>query len=327
MAEVEKLKRGIKELQLDMSCSFHCESCEKFFKCKSPEKLKIFERRRMSRVLKVMSKIKHKVAICAGKGGVGKSLFTTNFSTVLAARGHKVAILDQDLDGPCIPKMLGLTKEKMFMGDYGIVPVKGIYDMKIVSLGFVTTEAEIVNWFQEKRRNATEEFLSHVDYGELDFLNIDLPPGTSSDAVNLMEYIPDLDGMVVVTNPTRISQIVARRATIMAIEAGVNMLGIVENMSGFVCPDCGEEVDIMEKGGGEDAGRRVGGPFFRPYSLGSPDQRIQRHRDSLCGQLSGQPGIETNRGHHGPDYRKHRRISQSTKGLNRVELFLRRGIP
>jgi ATP-binding protein involved in chromosome partitioning len=262
MAEAEKLKKGIKELQLDMSCSFHCEACEKFFKCKSPEKLKIFERRRMARVLKVMSKIKYKVAICAGKGGVGKSLFTTNFSTVLASRGNKVAVLDQDLDGPCIPKMLGLTKEKMVMGDYGIVPVKGIYDMKVVSLGFVTTEADIVNWFQEKRRNATEEFLSHVDYGELDYLNIDLPPGTSSDAVNLMEYIPDLDGMVVVTNPTRISQIVARRATIMAIESGVNMLGIIENMSGFVCPECGEEADVMEKGGGKMLAEELEVPYL-----------------------------------------------------------------
>ena len=262
MAEVETLKRGIKELQLDMNCSFHCEACEKFFKCKSPEKLKIFERRRMSRVLKVMSRIKHKVAICAGKGGVGKSLFTTNFSAVLAQRGNRVAVLDQDLDGPCIPKMLGLTDKKMVMGDYGIIPVEGMFGMKVVSLGFVSTETDIVNWFQEKRRNATEEFLSHVDYGEQDYLNIDLPPGTSSDAVNLMEYIPDLDGMVMVTNPTRISQIVARRATIMAIEAGVNILGLIENMSGFICPKCGKEVDVMEKGGGKMLAEELEVPYL-----------------------------------------------------------------
>lgn len=262
MEEAEKLKKGIKELQLDMNCSFHCEMCEKFFKCKSPEKLKIFERRRMARVLKVMSRIDRKVAICAGKGGVGKSLFTVNFSAILAQRGKRVGVLDQDLDGPCIPKMLGLTDKKMMMGDSGIVPVEGMFGMKVVSLGFITSETDIVNWFQEKRRNATEEFLSHVDYGELDYLNIDLPPGTSSDAVNLMEYIPDLDGMVVVTNPTRISQIVARRATIMAIEAGVNMLGIIENMSGFVCPHCGEEADVMDKGGGKTLAEELGVPYL-----------------------------------------------------------------
>jgi ATP-binding protein involved in chromosome partitioning len=262
MENPEKMKKGIRELQVDMSCSFHCEACEKFFKCKSPEKLKIFERRRMARVMKVMSRIKHKVAICAGKGGVGKSMFTVNFAAILAQRGNSVAVLDQDLDGPCIPKMLGLTDKKMTMGDYGIEPVEGLYGMKVVSLGFVTTDVDIVNWFQEKRRNATEEFLSHVDYGDLDYLVIDLPPGTSSDAVNLMEYIPDLDGMVVVTNPTRISQGVARRATIMAIEAGVNILGIIENMSGFVCPQCGREVDVMEQGGGKMLAEELDVPYL-----------------------------------------------------------------
>lgn len=268
MADVqENLKKGIQQLQVDMSCSFHCETCEKFFKCKSPEKLKIFERRRMARVLEVMSKIDCKIAVCAGKGGVGKSLFTSNFATVLAQRGKKVAVLDQDLDGPCIPKMLGLTGKKMNMGDRGIIPVEGIHGLKVVSLGFVATDEEIVNWFQDKRRNATEEFLSHVDYGNLDYLTIDLPPGTSSDAVNLMEYIPDLDGMVVVTNPTRISQIVAKRATIMAIESGVNMLGIIENMSGFICPKCGKEIDVMERGGGKELAEQLDVPFLGAIPL------------------------------------------------------------
>ena len=266
-AKVEKMKRGIQELQLDMNCTFHCEACEKFFKCKSPEKLKIFERRRMARVLKVMSRIKYKVAICAGKGGVGKSLFTSNYGAALGMRGRKIGILDQDLDGPCIPKMFGLTDKKLMLGENGITPVEGMFGIKIVSLGFVATETEIVNWFQEKRRNATEEFLSHTDYGDLDYLLIDLPPGTSSDAVNLMEYIPDLSGMVVVTNPTRISQIVAKRATIMAIEAGVNVLGIIENMSGFVCPKCGSEVDVMERGGGQLLAEYCDVPFLGKIPL------------------------------------------------------------
>lgn len=265
MAEVsraEKIRRGVRELQVDMSCSMRCESCEKFFVCKNSEKLKIFERRRMARVLSVMKKIDRKVAVCAGKGGVGKSMFTTQFSTTLASRGSKVAILDQDLDGPCIPKMLGVTDKKIVVGDYGLVPVEAIFGMKIVSLGFMATDKQIVNWFQEKRRNATEEFLSHVDYGTLDYLVIDLPPGTSSDAVNLMEYIPDLDGMVVVTNSTNISQGVARRATIMALEAGVNVLGIVENMSGFVCPHCGKVEYPMQAGGGERLADELDVPFL-----------------------------------------------------------------
>ena len=260
--KVQKIRKGVKELQVDMNCDMHCETCERFFKCKNPEKLKIFERRRMARVLKVMEKINYKIAICAGKGGVGKSMCTTQFATVLAQAGNKTAILDQDLDGPCIPKMLGLTDRKLVMGDHGLIPVEGIFGLKVVSLGFIATDEEIVNWFQEKRRNATEEFLSHVDYGELDYLLIDLPPGTSSDAMNIMEYIPDLDGMVVVTNSTNISQGVARRATVMAIEAGVNVLGIVENMSGIVCPYCGKIDYPMQKGGGEKLADELDVPFL-----------------------------------------------------------------
>jgi len=260
--KAEKIRKGVRELQVDMNCNMQCESCEKFFKCKNPERLKIFERRRMARVLKTMEKIDRKIAICAGKGGVGKSMCTVQFAAVLAGRGHSVAILDQDLDGPCIPKMLGIMDKNLVMGDYGLVPVEATLGMKIVSLGFITTDEEIVNWFQEKRRNATEEFLSHVDYGELDYLLIDLPPGTSSDAMNIMEYIPDLDGMVIVTNSTNISQGVARRATIMAIESGVNIPGIVENMSGIVCPYCGKVDYPMQQGGGERLANELGVPFL-----------------------------------------------------------------
>lgn len=268
-AKAEKIRKGIRELQVDMNCNMHCETCEKFFMCKNPEKLKIFERRRMSRVAAVMERIDRKVAVCAGKGGVGKSMCTVQFATVLASRGNRVAILDQDLDGPCIPKMLGLVDKKLVMSDYGLIPVEGIFGMKIVSLGFIATDEEIVNWFQEKRRNATEEFLSHVNYGDLDYLFIDLPPGTSSDAVNTMEYIPDLDGMVIVTNSTNISQGVAKRATIMAMEAGVNVLGVVENMSGIVCPYCGNIEYPMQVGGGERLANELDVSFLGRIPLDS----------------------------------------------------------
>ena len=255
-------KKGIIAINVDLNCTLICESCEKFFKCKNPEKLKIFDRRRMAKAKETMAKIKYKIAICAGKGGVGKSTVTVNMAAALAMKGRKVAILDQDLDGPCIPRMLGLLGKKLNMGRKGIIPVEGLLGIKVISMSLIRGEDDTTTWFHELRRNATEEFIAHVDYGELDYLLVDLPPGTSSDAVNIMEYIPDLDGTVVVTNPTWVSQIVARRATLMALEGGVNVLGVVENMSGFVCPGCSEVHYLMKKGGGERVAEELEVPFL-----------------------------------------------------------------
>lgn len=260
MAESEK--KGVMQLQVDMSCDENCEQCERFFQCKNPKKLEIFDRRRMSRAVSTMSKIKHKVAVCAGKGGVGKSTVTTNLAAVLAGRGRKVTILDQDLDGSCIPRMMGVADKKLVMERRGIKPVEGILGIQVVAMGNILAEDETVTMFHELRRNTTEEFLAHVQYGERDYLIVDLPPGTSSDAVNLMQYIPDLEGMVIVTVPAYVSQGVARRATLMALEGGVNVLGVIENMSGYVCPKCGDIFYPMLKGGGERLAKELDVPFL-----------------------------------------------------------------
>ena len=255
-------KRGVIAIQVDFSCDEKCESCERFFKCKSPTKLKIFDRRRMARAKETMAQIKYKIAVLSGKGGVGKSLVTTNIATALAMRGRKVSILDQDLDGSCIPRMMGVLDEKLTMERKGIKPIEGLLGIEIVAMANILAEEDTNTWYHELRRNATEEFLAHVQYGERDYLVIDLPPGTSSDAINLMEYIPDLGGMVMVTNPTSLSQIVAKRATVMAIEAGVNVLGIIENMSGYVCRNCKSVFYPLKVGGGERLAKELDVPFL-----------------------------------------------------------------
>lgn len=275
--EIKDEKRGIISINVDLNCDLKCESCERFFKCKNEEKLKIFDRRRMSRARETMANIRHKIAICAGKGGVGKSTLTVNLTAALAMRGRHVAILDQDLDGPCVPRMLGVLDKKLTLGRKGIIPVVGLLGIKIISMALIRSEEDTTTWFHELRRNATEEFIAHVEYGPLDYLLIDLPPGTSSDAVNIMEYIPDLDGMIIVTNPTLVSQIVARRATLMAIEGGVKVLGIIENMSGFVCPGCDEVYHIMKKGGGEKLAEEFDVPFLGRIPL---DPIISRMSDT-----------------------------------------------
>ena len=254
--------KAVLKLNIDFGCDFKCESCEKFFDCDHPEKMKIYNRRRMSLAKKTMAKIKHKIAVVGGKGGTGKSTMSCNLAMALAMMGYKVSILDQDLDGASVPKMFGVMGKRLQIGPKGIVPVKALNGVEVISMGFVQEENEVITMFHEMRRGTTEEFLAHVDYGERDYLIIDLPPGTSSDSVNLLQYIPDLDGVVVVTVPPRVSQIAARKAILLAQKAGANVIGVVENMSGYICPDCGEQYDIMLAGGGEKLARDTGVPFL-----------------------------------------------------------------
>lgn len=299
-------KKAVISLQENLGCDERCESCERFFKCKSPIKLKIFDRRRMSRARERMANIKHKLAVCAGKGGVGKSLVTANMAAALALRGRKVSILDQDLDGSCMPRMMGVLDKKLIMERQGIKPVEGLLGIQIVAMANILAEDDTNTWFHELRRNATEEFLAHVQYGERDYLLIDLPPGTSSDAVNLMQYIPDLSGMVVVTNPTSVSQVVAKRATIMAIEAGVKVIGIIENMSGYVCPKCKGVMYLLRQGGGEKLATELEVPFLGripldptishssdvgvPFVYSHPDSPASRILQSIVDQVEAAVG-------------------------------------
>ncbi|MDO8689563.1 MAG: P-loop NTPase [Dehalococcoidia bacterium] len=255
-------EREILAINVDMSCTLRCENCERFFDCRSPAKMDIYQRRRMNQAKGSMSSIKHKVAVVGGKGGVGKSIITANMGVALAMRGRKVSILDQDFDGATIPRMLGVHGRRLKIGDDGIIPVEGFMGIHVVSMGSILTNEEVLTWFHEMRRSATEEFVCHVNYGERDYLLVDMPPGTSSDAVNLMEYIPDLVGAVVVTIPSEVSQNVARKATLLCKKAGVRIFGIIENMSGFVCPKCGERVDIMSSGGGQKLAEEMDVPFL-----------------------------------------------------------------
>jgi len=269
-------EREILAVNVDLSCDRNCEGCEKFFDCQAPYKLEIYLRRRMERAQKVLSKVRYKIAVAAGKGGVGKSTLTANLATAFAAKGYRVTILDQDFDGPSIPRMLGILGKRLKLSDEGILPVEGFLGIQVVSTGSILSDDDILTWFHDMRRNATEEFLSHVAYGERDFLIIDLPPGTSSDTVNIMQYIPNLDGAVIVTIPSEVSQGVAKRATHLFQKAHLPVLGIVENMSGVVCPDCGSVNYILGSGGGEKLAREMNVPFLGRIPM---DQRLSQAMD------------------------------------------------
>lgn len=261
------VSKEITQINVDLSCDLQCEGCEKFYDCTRPEKQDMYRTGRMQLARERISKIKKKVVVVGGKGGVGKSLVAVNLAMGLAMRGRKVSILDQNFDGPVVPKMLGMEGKRLGMGENGIIPAEGPLGIQVISMGLVLEEDEVLTWFHDLRRNATEEFLCHVDYGERDYLITDIPAGTSSDTVNILQYIPEADGVVVVTIPTDVSQGVAKKAIIVCQKAGLPILGVIENMSGFYCPKCGGRSDPYQVGGGMKLAQEMGVPFLGTIPL------------------------------------------------------------
>ena len=175
--------------------------------------------KQMELVKEKMAKIKHKIAIISGKGGVGKSLVTVNLAAALAANGRKgkVAILDADLTGPCVPKMMGLKGQKMEMGPGGILPAEGPEGIGVVSMDFLLPNDESpVIWRGPLKMGAIRQFLGEVAWGELDYLLVDLPPGTGDESLSILQLLPEMDGVVIVTIPSEVSQAVVKKAVTFA---------------------------------------------------------------------------------------------------------------
>lgn len=215
------------------------------------------------RLKEKMSKVKHKIAVISGKGGVGKSVVTANLAIALAVKGYKVGILDADIHGPCIPKMLGLHGQQLKAGPPGIFPALGPSGVKVVSMDFLLPSEEApVIWRGPLKMTAIRQFLADIVWGELDFLLIDLPPGTGDEALSVVQLLPEMDGVVIVTIPSEVSQIVVKKAVVFAQKLNVPVIGIVENMSGFVCPKCGMHVNIFRTGGGEAIAKGLWVPFL-----------------------------------------------------------------
>jgi ATP-binding protein involved in chromosome partitioning len=213
-----------------------------------------------------MSKIKHKIVIISGKGGVGKSTVTVNLAAAFALQGHsdKVGVLDADIHGPCVPKMLGLKGQKLVGGPAGMIfPVTARLGIKVVSMDFLlpSDEAPVI-WRGPLKMRVIQQFLSDIIWGELDFLFIDLPPGTGDEPLSVMQLVPDIDGVIIVTIPSEVSQIVVKKAVTFAKQLGVPVIGIIENMSGFVCPECGAQLDIFKAGGGKKIAKDLSVPYL-----------------------------------------------------------------
>lgn len=213
----------------------------------------------MDLIKEKMSRIKHKVAVISGKGGVGKTLVTVNLAAVLAEKGEKVGIFDADLTGPCVPKMLGLKGNRLQSGPAGIGPAESELGVKAVSMDFLlpNDEAPVV-WRGPLKMGAIRQFLGEVAWGELDYLLVDLPPGTGDESLSILQLLPEMDGVVIVTIPSEVSQAVVKKAVTFAREMKVPVLGIVENMAGMICPHCGEMIEVFSHGGGAKVSDEMG---------------------------------------------------------------------
>lgn len=221
-----------------------------------------------------MKKIKHKIAIISGKGGVGKTVTAVNLAIALAMQGHNnlVGLLDADLHGPCVPKMLGMEEQKLRVGPIGAFPALGPLGVKVVSMQFLLESTEVpVIWRGPLKMRAIRQFLEEIVWGELDFLLIDLPPGTGDEPLSVLKLLPDMDGVVIVTIPSEVSQTVVGKAVTFARQLKVPVIGIIENMSGFICPECGNETHIFKSGGGEKISQEFSVPFLGKIPL---DPRI-----------------------------------------------------
>jgi ATP-binding protein involved in chromosome partitioning len=198
------------------------------------------------------------IAVASGKGGVGKSSVTVNLAAALAAEGHRVGILDADVWGFSVPRMLGVHGQPVGFNDM-ILPLEGS-GVKVISMGFFVPEEQPVIWRGPMLHKAIEQFLGDVYWGDLDFLLCDLPPGTGDVSISLASFLPGAS-MLVVTTPQEAARKVAERAGKMAERTNLRPIGVVENMSWFVCPHCGERTSIFGDGGGQEAADTLGVPL------------------------------------------------------------------
>ena len=207
--------------------------------------------------------VKHTIMVMSGKGGVGKSTVSVNLAVTLAKKGYKVGLLDADINGPDDPKMLGVDKLKAYADDKGIIPVETEYGVKVISMGFLLpTEDTAVVWRGSLRHKAIQQFLEDVVWEDMDYVILDMPPGTGDEPLTVSQLVPDADGIIVVVTPQDVALLDAMKAINFANQVKIPVLGIVENMSGFVCPHCGEAIDIFKKGGGEKSAMKYEVPFL-----------------------------------------------------------------
>ena len=215
-----------------------------------------------ARVSKTLARIKNRLLVFSGKGGVGKSTVASNLALAFARKGLKVGLLDVDIHGPNLAKMLGVDEKRMEFSPSGMKAVDVNDNLKLVSMSYLLQTPNIpVIWRGPMKMKVIQQFLADVDWGDLDWLIIDSPPGTGDEPLSIAQLIP-ASGAVIVTTPQEVSLMDSRKAVTFAQKLDLKLLGIIENMSGMVCPHCGKKIDLFKVGGGSKAAFELGVPFL-----------------------------------------------------------------
>jgi ATP-binding protein involved in chromosome partitioning len=217
--------------------------------------------------------VKHVILVLSGKGGVGKSTVSVNLAYALSAHGRNVGLLDLDIHGPNIPKMLGIEDQRPAVLENVIEPIHVTGNLSVMSMGFLLPDTSTpVIWRGPMKMGAIQQFLSEVNWGALDYLIVDLPPGTGDEALSIIQLAPNVQGAVIVTTPQEVSVLDAVKAVKFIERLELPVIGIIENMSGMICPYCKEEIDLFGKGGGKKIAEELGVPFLGSIPI-DPEMR------------------------------------------------------
>ncbi len=210
-----------------------------------------------------LSKIKHKVVVLSGKGGVGKTTVAVNLAMSLSVLGKRIGLLDIDIHGPSVPKMLSLQGRTLQGKDETLYPVMLGENLKVISIGFLLkSEDDAVIWRGPMKMGVIKQFLKDVEWGELDYLIVDSPPGTGDEPLSICQLIENADGAIIVTTPQDIAILSVRKSIKFCRELNLPILGVVENMAGLICPHCQQRIDVFKSGGGKKMAQDMKVPFL-----------------------------------------------------------------
>ncbi|MCK9632234.1 MAG: Mrp/NBP35 family ATP-binding protein [Methanoregula sp.] len=285
-------KPAKQENSCDENCTDNCETCPSAQPNAAPKGLPP----------KAKIDVKHVILVLSGKGGVGKSTVSVNLAFALANHGKMVGLLDLDFHGPNIPKMLGIEDQRPAVLANAIEPVHVTGNLGVISMAFLLPDTSSpVVWRGPMKMIAIQQFLAEVNWGALDYLVVDLPPGTGDEALTIAQLAPNVRGAVIVTTPQDVAVMDATKAAKFIEKLELPVIGVIENMSGMVCPHCGEIVNLFSVGGGKKAAEDLGVPFLgaipldpemvkagdegRPYILRHADSPTWKAVDSVMERL------------------------------------------